>query len=330
MNIRSPVLLTGATGFLGRHLLEALRARGRTITCLVRPSSDTTWLEGAGVRVVRAAMELPSDTLEAAVAGHPTVLHVAGAVRALDYADFLLANAEVTDALARACVATGAASHRFVLVSSVGATGPAPPGEALTEEHPPGRCTDYGRSKWEGEQRLLALRDRLPCTIVRPTAIFGPHDREMLPVLKLASAGWLPAFAGPAQIYNLAHVDDIVQGVLQACEASPPSGARYLLGGPEELSAAALASLLGEVLERPVRLLPLPRSLLWCAALLSELGAAVAKRPAMLNRQKIPELTGSWRLDLGRARRELGYEPRIGLAEGLRETLGWYRQPGLL
>jgi nucleoside-diphosphate-sugar epimerase len=325
-----PVLLTGATGFLGSHLLEALEAAGAEVRCLVRPSSDTRALEARGARVLRHSMDGAGPELASLVADHAVVVHAAGAIRALDYDGFLRANADLTERLALAALAAPRPPRRFVLVSSVGATGPAPHGEALTEHHPPGERTDYGRSKWEGEQRLLALAERLPCTIVRPTAIFGPRDKEMLAVLKLAWAGWLPAFAGSGQIYNLAHVDDIVQGCLLACQAPVPSGSTYLLGGPEERSAAELASLLGRVLERPVRLLPLPRALLWSAALASELGAAALRRPAMLNRQKIPELTGSWALDLGRARGELGYQPRVDLERGLRETVRWYRQRGLL
>lgn len=330
MSVPGPVLLTGATGFLGSHLLAALRAQGLEVTCLLRPSSDASGLEDAGVRVLRCSMDRCSEDLVQAVTGYPTVLHVAGAIRALDYDGFLRANAEVTEALARACIAAPQPPQRFVLVSSVGATGPASPGESLTESHPPGERTDYGRSKWEGEQRLVALSDQLPCTIVRPTAIFGPRDKEMLAVLKLASLGWLPAFAGPEQIYNLAHVDDIVQGVLLACTASVPTGSVYLLGGAEEHSARSLAGLLGRVLMRPVRLLPLPRFLLWLVALVSELTAAALRRPAMLNRQKIPELTGFWSLDLGRARQDLGFEPRVGLEDGLRATVAWYREQGLL
>jgi dihydroflavonol-4-reductase len=328
--IPGPVLLTGATGFLGGHLLEALRARGVETTCLLRPSSEASGLEGPGVRVVRCAMDQGSEALAPVVADHPTVLHVAGAIRALSYEGFLRANADLTQALAEACLAAPSPPERFVLVSSVGATGPADPPAPLSEDHPPGERTDYGRSKWEGEQRLLTLADRLPCTIVRPTAIFGPRDKEMLAVLKLAQLGWLPAFAGPDQIYNLAHVDDIVQGTLLACEARPASGSRYLLGAAEEPSAAELALLLGRVLGRPVRLLPLPRALLWVVATVSELAAALVRQPAMLNRQKIPELTGSWSLDLTRARADLGFEPCVGLEAGLRATVSWYRQQGLL
>jgi len=330
VEIPGPVLLTGATGFLGSHLLEALQDVGAQITCLVRPSSDAGHLEANGLRVVRAAMDTPSDALREAVSGHATVLHVAGAVRALDYGSFVKANAEVTQVLAQACIDAAVPPQRLVLVSSVGATGPAPAGQALTEAHPPGERTDYGRSKWEGEQRLLAFQDQLHCVIVRPTAIFGPRDKEMLAVLKLASLGWLPAFAGPRQIYNLAHVDDVVQGTLRACSAEVPSGSCFLIGGPDEPTAAELASLLGRVLERPVRLLPLPRSLLWVVAGISELAAALLRKPAMLNRQKIPELTGSWALDLSRSEQQLGFRPQMGLESGLVGTVAWYREQGLL
>jgi dihydroflavonol-4-reductase len=330
MAIPGPVLLTGATGFLGSHILDRLLERGVETTCLVRPSSDASGLEARGVALRRACMAGPSAELEAAVAGHATVIHAAGAIRALSTQAFLDANAGVTEALALACLASAPTTPRFVQVSSVGATGPAPLGSSLTEDQPPTERTDYGRSKWEAEQRLLAMRDRLPVVILRPTAIFGPRDKEMLTVLKMAGTGWLPAFAGPDQVYNLAHVDDIVRGVLRGCDPSLPSGSVFLLGGPQEHSAADLARALGQVLERPVRLLPLPRALLWSVALVSELWAAMLRRPAMLNRQKIPELTGNWSLDLSQAREGMGHEPTVLLEDGLRATVRWYRQRGWL
>jgi nucleoside-diphosphate-sugar epimerase len=258
------------------------------------------------------------------------VIHVAGAVRALDYASFLAANADATAVLAAACLAQPVPPERFVLVSSVGATGPAPHGERLTATHAPGERTDYGRSKWEGETRVRAVAHRLHTVIVRPTAIFGPRDREMLPVLRMARAGWLPAFAGPDQTYDLAHVADIAAGIVAAAQAPVASGETFLLGSGEEHSAAALAGVLSGVFGRPVRLLPLPRALLWSAALGSELWAGLTRRPAMLNRQKIPELCGSWALDITPARERLGYTPRHSLAEGLAETVAWNRAQGLL
>lgn len=326
----TPILVTGATGFLGGHLVEALRTRGVIPRCLVRPSSDTRWLEGQRVEVHRASLTAPSPELHAALAGVRCVIHVAGAVRALDYASFLAANAEATAVLADACLAQRAPPERFVLVSSVGATGPTPRGERLTAAHAPGERTDYGRSKWEGELRMRARADRLHTVIVRPTAIYGPRDRELLPVLRLARAGWLPAFSGPDQTYDLAHVADIVEGIIAAAQAPAASGETFLLGSGEEHSATDLAGLLSGVFGRPVRLLPLPRALLWSAALGSEAWAALTRRPAMLTRQKIPELCGSWALDIAPARERLGYTPRRRLAEGLAETVTWCRAQGLL
>ncbi|MFH1464929.1 MAG: NAD-dependent epimerase/dehydratase family protein [Pseudomonadota bacterium] len=326
----TPVLVTGATGFLGGHVVEALLAQGISPRCLVRPSSDTRWLEGLGVEIRRASLARPSPELSEALTGVRCVVHAAGAVRAMDYAGFLEANAEAAATLAEACLAQTEPPERFVLVSSVGATGPAPRGERLTAQHLPGERTDYGRSKWEGEQRLRAVAGSLHTVIVRPTAIYGPRDRELVPVLRLARAGWLPAFAGPDQTYDLAHVADIAQGIIAAAAAPVASGETFLLGSGEEHSAAALAGILAGVFERPVRLLPLPRALLWSAALGSELWAGLTRRPAMLNRQKIPELTGCWSLDLTPARERLGYAPRWSLAEGLAQTVAWCRAQGSL
>ncbi len=329
-DLRGPVLVTGATGFVGGHLVRGLVERNVEVCCLARESSDTLALEELGVRVERISIERPSKELTETVSGYGCVVHVAGAVRALTYDGFLRVNAVATQVLAEACIEAEHPPRRFVLVSSVGATGPAPPGERLTEGHAPGERTDYGRSKWDGEQRLLALAGRLPSVILRPTAIYGPRDREMLPVLRLANAGWLPAFAGPDQIYNLAHVEDVVRGVLRACTMNVFSGDIFLLGGPREYTTVQLAEVMGQALGRRVRVLPLPRALLWCIALLSELFAAILRKPAMLNRQKIPELTGSWRLDLSRSERELGHVPRIDLPKGLEDTVRWYRKQGLL
>lgn len=327
---RGPVLVTGCTGFLGGHLVRALAERGALVRCLVRESSDIRSLEGLDVEILRASLHEPSQELVEAVNGCMYVVHVAGAVRALSYQHFIEANATTTEMLARACLEAELPPRRFVLVSSVGATGPAPHGERLTEAHPPGERTDYGRSKWEGEQRLLSLAGRLSSVIVRPTAIYGPEDSEMLPVLRMAKAGWLPSFAGPDQVYNLAHVDDIVRGILRACTQKVFSGDIFLLGGPREVTAAELAELLGSVLQRKVKLLRLPRALLWLAALLSEILALVTRKPAMLNRQKIPELTGSWSLDTARAEEELGHAPRVDLPQGLESTVAWYVERGLL
>lgn len=324
------VLVTGGTGLVGSHLVEVLRARGHAVTCLVRESSDVRWLEGSGADIVRVDFLGPREPLARAVDGHDVVYHVAGAIRAHDYRGFLLANVETTERLITACVTTRRRPQRFVLVSSVGAFGPPPLGERLSEQTPAHPATDYGRSKLAGEKCALRFLRELEVVIVRPTSLYGPRDREMLPLFRLAGLGLLPAFAGRGQIHNLCHVADIAEGIARAGEASLTSGEAFVLGAAEEHTMAEVAEVFGRVLARRTRLVPLPRALLVGACLVGELGARLTRQPAMLNRQKIGELVGSWPLDLSAARARLGYAPRIALQDGIAETHAWYRREGWL
>ncbi len=321
--------LTGATGFVGSHLAEELLRRGHGVTCLARASSDTRSLP-EGVHVDRAGLDAPAAELARRIAGHRVVYHLAGAVRALRYEDFLAANAGAVERMLEACLLARPTPERFVLVSSLAACGPARGERRVDERQLPAPVSDYGRSKLEGERVALRFQERIPIVIVRPTAIYGPRDRELLPVIKLAQRGCLASSGGAEQIVNFCHVEDIVAGILSAGEAPVPSGSLFLLGAEREVAMAELAEILARVLARPVRLLALPRGVMTAAALAAEAWAGLRGRPAMLTRQKLPELAASWRLDLGAARERLGYRPRFDLEPGLAATVAWYREAGWL
>lgn len=325
----APVLVTGANGFLGSHLVDELLERGHPVTALLRETSDDRWLRDRPVRIHRPGLFGDPQALAALVSGHRAVFHVAGAVRALDFAGFVHTNVTGTENLLRACLAAPEPPRRFVLASSVGATGPAPRGR-LTEDTPPGDRTAYGRSKWQAEQLLLSHASRIEVAILRLTALYGPRDREMLPLFRAASRGILPVFGGPAQVFNLAHGRDAARALALAGEVPLSSAGVFLVGSGDEHTAAEIAVLLGELLHRRVRLVPVPRALLWSTALAGEVAGRLRRRPVMLTRQKLPELTGSWCLDLSRARSGLGFQATSGLREGLAETLAWYRAQGLL
>lgn len=321
--------LTGATGFVGSHLAEALLRRGAQVTCLARASSDPRFLP-EGARLERAGLDASVETLARLIGGHRVVYHVAGAVRALRYQDFLAANATAVERLLEACLRSSPRPERFVLVSSLAACGPAAALARVDERQTPAPVSDYGRSKLEGERAALRFRERLSVTIVRPTAVYGPRDRELLPVIQLARRGLLTSSGGPEQVVNFCHVEDIVEGIRLAGEERVESGSTFLLGAEREVSMASLAAMLSRIFERPVRVLPIPRGLIAAAALGAEAWAALRRRPAMLTRQKLPELCASWRLDLGAARSRLGYRPRWELEVGLAATIAWYREAGWL
>jgi nucleoside-diphosphate-sugar epimerase len=323
-------LVTGGTGFVGMNLVQELQRRGVAVTCLVRRSSDTGALQRLGVRLLTAELPGPDPKLVELVSGHEVVYHVAGAVKALDLAGFVRANATVTDELCAACVAAARPPRRFVLMSTLGAVGPADPGTTLTEAQEPRPVSDYGRSKLEGERRALAYRDRLPIAILRPTAVYGPRDRELLPVVKMARRGLVPLIGGRGQIVNLVHVDDVVQATILAAERPVQSGEVFHIGDLQSYPMTDFGALLCGVFGRRPRFLPLPKALVWTAALGSELGARLRRAPAIFNRQKVPELRASWILDVSRARDRLGWKPRWELAAGVRATVDWYRAAGWL
>jgi len=323
-------LVTGASGFVGSHLVDCLLRRGYEVTCLLRSTSNRQWLDGKPVRLAECELLGNRSELRRAVSRQGVVFHVAGAVRAFDYAGFLRVNADATEELLRACTEAEESPQRFVLVSSVAACGPGSGGEPITERSVAGPVSEYGRSKLEAERRAVPFANAIELVIVRPTAIYGPRDRETLPLLRLARHGILPAFAGKEQLHNLCYVEDIAEGIALAGEASVDSGALFLLGAAEEHTMEQLAEILCRQFGRGARLLPMPRALLYSAAGISEAVARLIRRPAMLNRQKVQELVASWCLDISLARERLGYEPRWSLEQGLSDTVGWYRNHGLV
>lgn len=323
-------LVTGATGFVGSHLVDCLLRRGYEVTCLLRSTSSRQWLIGRPARLVECELLGSRPELRRVVSGQEIVFHVAGAVRALDYAGFVRVNADATEELLRACAEAEESPGRFVLVSSVAACGPGSDGEPITERSVPSPVSEYGRSKLEGERRALDFAGAVELVIVRPTAIYGPRDRETLPLVRLARHGILPAFAGRRQVHNLCHVEDVAEGIALAGEAVVDSGAVFLLGAAEEHTMEQVAQILCRQFGRDATLLPMPHALLYSVAWISEELARMVRRPAMLNRQKVQELVASWRLDISEARRQLGYEPRWSLEQGLADTVRWYRTHGLV
>ncbi len=322
------VLVTGASGLVGSHLTERLVRAGHRVTCLLRHSSSTMWLPAEGVNVVRETMPGPVDRLARVISGHRVVFHVAGAVKAHDLAGFMRANADLTEDLVRACLRAEARPERVVIVSSVGAVGPPRPGTRLDETARPAPVTDYGRSKLEAERRALAFADRIDVVILRPGAIYGPRDRAALPLFRAAAMGLFPALGGPGQVLDLVHVADVVQALELAGQVDVASGEVFVVGAGREVTAREFASILGQVVGRRVRAAPVPRPLLHGAAAAAGLWARLTRRPGVLTTQKIPELVARWSLDISKARRVLGYEPRIGLREGLADTMTWYRSVG--
>ena len=312
--------VTGATGFIGRHLVERLAADGWRVRVVQRPESEG--VAPAGAEAVRAP--LTAGALEPAFGGAGVVIHLAGRTAAPNAEAYLDANARATGEVARACREAGA---RLVYVSSQAAAGPAPASRPLTEADEPRPCSPYGISKLAGE-RAVRETPGLEWTIVRPVAVYGPGDRGFLPLFRLARAGWAVIPGNPDACYTLVHVRDLVRQLAAASVRPEAAGEVFFLGHPALHTARSLATALARAAGRTVRTIVVPAPVLYAAALAGDAGAWLG-HPLALDRSRYRELTsGGFACEVGKARRLLGIEAEIGLEEGFAETAEWYREQG--
>lgn len=324
----SVALVTGGTGFVGSHLVEALIEKGIRVRCLVRSSVRLRWLEGLDVELVEGDCSDPHG-LDAAVKGADHVFHAAGVLWGADEDAFRRGNVEGTRNMVEACARACPQLERFVLVSSQAAAGPAV-GEVLAREtDPPAPITPYGVSKLEAERVVLTHKSSLPCVIVRPCAVYGPRDKAFLAYLRIVRRGFLIELGdGAERVVSLCHVTDVVRGILQAAyHGSVAPGSVYFLADPEPYAWRGVETIIQQVLGVRARRLRVPAWLLNGLAALGQGYGRATGKSVMLNRSRVAELTASrWGCDTGKARRELGFAPVMNLTDGLRDVIRWYKK----
>jgi nucleoside-diphosphate-sugar epimerase len=330
--IVTTVLVTGGTGFIGQRLLEALKARGEHVRCLVRSTRSLP----PGVETIRGDVTSLAS-LRQAVRGVDIVYHLAGATLVWHPLLYRRVNALGTHHLALAC-AQADPPPRVVYLSSLAAAGSALSDHLRNENDPPTPVSHYGRSKLAGERALLAVADRVPTTILRGASVFGPGDPNTIRLFKAARLG-LNAVPGSADV-RLAwiYVDDLVRALLLAAERgarlSPVEFVRgiYFTALDEQPTLAEVGRLAGQAVGNPrVRTVSLPRPLCWFWGHVIDWWVSCTGNPRLLTTDKMRDiLAGSWTCQTYKARQELGFSCEVSLAEGFARSVSWYRQHGWL
>lgn len=325
---RKLVLVTGANGFVGSHLTEALLERGYRVRCAVRNTSDLSLIGHLPVETVPIDLQDP-DSLARACAGVHRVCHCAAQTRARDEETFFRVNTRGTTRLARAAQASSPALERFLYVSSLAAAGPASgPDEPLDESSTPRPITWYGKSKLAAEQALLGLAGALPVTIVRPSPVFGPRDRDFLAYFRLVRMGLALHLGRNGRRICLAYVHDVVDLIIRALEAPQASGQTYFATG-EAASYRELSELIAEALNRRTLNITLPESVLVPITLWADVQIRLTGRPALLNGQRALDMRERfWLCSGAKAQRELGFTPTHDLPGAVKLTADWYREAG--
>jgi nucleoside-diphosphate-sugar epimerase len=319
-------LVTGATGFVGSHLAEALRRRGDEVTVLARSASKAAALTPLGVRVVAGDLH-DRAALRRAAEGQDVVYHVAGVVAARSEADFIVANRDGTRNLVEAVEAAGAA--RFVHVSSMAAAGPTTKGRPLTGAEPPRPVTAYGRSKLAAEQIVTA--SRLAWSIVRPPMAYGPRDQEVLKVFRLARFGLAPVLGDGTQELSAVHGADLADALIAAGTSVASVGRAYYACHPEIFTGAEMALAVGRAMGKSPALIRVPASIGRGVLMVTEAAARLTGRTTILTVDKANEFfQPAWTGDPAALTRDTGWAATRDLQSGLAETYQWYRAAGWL
>jgi nucleoside-diphosphate-sugar epimerase len=327
-------LVTGATGFVGSHLVEALVNAGTRVTALVRSPHKAARLQALGVRRIAGDLHDHRALVDAAQ-DVDVIFHVAGLTAARDEAEFLHANRDGVRQLLQAA-RQAADRPRFVLVSSMAAGGPAPRGQPLTGPEPPRPLTAYGRSKLAGEDEVRA--SELPWTIVRPPMVYGPGDTEVLKLFRVVRAGLAPLFGDGSQELTAVFGPDLADALLSVIRSDVTIGRAYYVCHPEIVTSRALVHLVADALSatgisRPgrVRTLSLPEWLGRSLLTVTETAARLSGRATILTRDKANEFfQPAWTADPEPLFRDAGWRAAHDLQAGLALTARWYGDQGWL
>jgi len=327
-------VVSGSSGFIGSHLVDALLARGATVRALVRDGSAADALDP---RVERSVVDLlDSRSVREATAweGATHVFHLAGVTKRRTLAQFRDGNVVPTANLLAAAVARGrGAPPRVVLVSSQAAAGPAvSANRPVREDDPPRPIEAYGVSKLEAEHAARLHEGSLPITIVRPAAVYGPRDGDFLRAFRLATRAIALHAIPRDHAFSIVHVADAVHALLLAAEHPAAVGRTYFVANERPISwrelYAEMARAAGVSPRLEVRL-PLPAIAL--AGLAGDAVSALTGWHSLANRHKTRLARPRWWLcDAARARGELGWRETRPLQQGIRETYLWYLQAGLM
>lgn len=318
-------VITGASGFVGSHVVDELLRHGARVRCLVRKTSSRRWLDGKPVELFEADLSSLSRLTDA-VRGATWIVHAAGLTRARSAADFNAANVGGTEAMLRAALEAGPGLTRFLYVGSQAAAGPSTDGRPVTEDQRPEPVSAYGLSKLRAEQLALLMRGRLPITVVRPPTVYGPRDDAVQRYFLAVKRHLRPELQRGAR-FSIVYAEDLARAIRLSLTDDRALGEVFFVAGQDETDYREMGDLVARAMGTwtvPVR--P-PRWLLYAGALAGELLGMLSRRPPLLSREKLREITsGEWICSSARIRSRLGWEPEVPLAEGVERTARWYRE----
>lgn len=328
------ILITGASGFIGGHLVAVALNNGYEVTAAVRANSDRTRLQHPDLQFLELPLgDISEMSRKLETAGRFNwVIHNAGVTKAMSPKAYQEGNTENTRRLTQALQQSGLIPDKFLFVSSLAALGAAPAGSEMIQEHQkPMPLTPYGESKRLAETFLSSMPD-FPWVVVQPTAVYGPWERDILTVIKLANKGLELTIGRQSQRLSFVHGADVARAVFQVLNHQKALHRKYIISDGQYYRTEDLGNAVREALGRKNTLkIRVPLGLVRQVAGVAETIGKWQNKPSPLSREKLPELAAeNWHCDVRPLFEELNFKPEFDLYTGMKNTVDWYKNQGWL
>jgi nucleoside-diphosphate-sugar epimerase len=318
------VLVSGASGFIGGNVIEALRNNGITPVALLRNKSRSDFIKAFSPEIMLGDIS-DKESLKDAVRHVDGVVHCAGLTKAASLAEYLMINTEGTKNLLEACLLHGSNIKSIVCVGSLSAYGPGKNGKPVHEDDAPSPVSDYGRSKLSGHNCARSFMRMLPVCILMPPAVYGPYDRDFLMYFKLAKSGIMPFLGREIRYASVIYVKDLAQAVLLCLLNKDSGGKAYFADDGKIHTWEGIAKVISETIGKKPLKIRMPDALARFACVSSDIFCKITGKSLILNSDRLRDfLASTWLCDSGRIQKELGFRPEYSLKDGMNETYLWY------
>ena len=318
--------VTGATGFVGSHLVDRLLKEEFEVYCLKRKTSNTRWLEGKNVSYVNGDL-YSNDVLEKTIKNMDYVFHVAGVLKSKKKEGYKKGNNLATKNLIEITHKVKPDLKKFVHISSLAVCGPTPGEKSIDENYIPKPITNYGRTKFEAEQEVLKYRDRMPVIIIRPPAVFGPRDTEILVYFQTFSKGLNSVIGLKEKYLSLIYIEDLIDGIMLAAEKSNNSGEVYFISSDKAYNWNDIGNITSKLLGKKAIKIKVPHSVVFGVGYIAQFFSTFSKNAATLNVEKCKDITRErWVCSNQKAKDELGFIEKHTLEESFAKTIEWYKK----
>ncbi|HDZ61892.1 MAG TPA: NAD(P)-dependent oxidoreductase [Nitrospirae bacterium] len=316
-------LVTGATGFIGSHLVEKLLGQGYEVACITRNASDAGWIKNLDINLIEGDCS-DKALLNRCVSGYDYIFHLSGLTKTSSKEEFYAVNETGAGNIIEAVAKKNPNIRRFVYLSSLSAFGPRVDDPVPSEDHEPHPVSDYGSSKLGGEHAVLRFSNDIPVSILRASAVYGPRDKEFLLLFKMIKRGLLPYWGNGST--SMVYIDDLINAIILAVKDENAVGKIYFISDGVIYSNSEITAEMASAIHATPLKIRISKKILPTIGFFGNKISKITGISSMINSDKIKELMyDDWVCDIAKAKRDLCFEPKISLKEGIKWTADWYR-----